>query len=71
MNSTAPGAASALPALALAAGLTLAACGDDGSDTATTGLGSSSGEHGAGHPGSDGAARRPRATPPTSRSSPA
>lgn len=45
----------ALPALALAAGLTLAACGDDGSDTATTGLGSSSGEHGAGHPGGDGA----------------
>ena len=44
----------ALPALALAAGLTLAACGDDGgSDTATTGSGSSSGEHGGGHSGGD------------------
>ena len=42
----------ALPALALAAALTLAACGDDGgSDTATTGSGSSSGEHGGGHSG--------------------
>ena len=43
----------ALPALALAAGLTLAACGDGGSDTATTGSGSSSGEHGGGHSGGD------------------
>ena len=41
----------ALPALALAAGLTLAACGDGGTDTASTG--SSSGEHGGGHSGSD------------------
>ena len=42
----------ALPALALTAGLTLAACGGD-SDTATTGSGSSSGEHGGGHSGGD------------------
>jgi uncharacterized protein (DUF305 family) len=43
----------ALPALALAAALTLAACGDSdgGSDTASTG--SSSGEHGGGHSGGD------------------
>ena len=43
----------ALPALVLAAGLTLAACGDGGSNTATTGSGSSSGEHGGGHSGGD------------------
>ena len=41
-----------LPALAFAAALTLAACGNDGgSDTATTG--SSSSEHGGGHSGGD------------------
>ncbi len=44
----------ALPALALAAGLTLAACGSDGDGTDTASTGSSTtGEHGGGHPGSD------------------
>lgn len=43
----------ALPALAAAAALTLAACADGGSDTASTGPGSSSSEHGGGHSGVD------------------
>ena len=43
----------ALPALALATAVTLAACGDGGSDTASTGSGSSSSQHGGGHSGGD------------------